>query len=81
MKIDLAYVCFNCREIQHCAPHGKCETCGSEDVHPLTQFVNLDARVKVFRKLVLGRVRRERKIAMGGGFSNPPSSADEGSRI
>lgn len=35
MKLDTAYCCYNCREIQNRAPIGKCENCGSENIHPL----------------------------------------------
>lgn len=35
MKLDTAYCCYACREIQERAPMGTCSTCGSDNIHPL----------------------------------------------
>mgnify|MGYP001596939688 CR=1 FL=1 len=35
MKLDTAYACYSCRNIQDRAPSGRCENCGSENVQPL----------------------------------------------
>lgn len=35
MKLDTAYACYSCREIQDRAPTGACFNCGSENIQPL----------------------------------------------
>jgi hypothetical protein len=36
MKIDTAYLCTECHEIQTRAPKGTCFVCGSEEIFPLS---------------------------------------------
>lgn len=36
MKLSTAYVCYSCEEVMETARYGRCETCGSADVYPLS---------------------------------------------
>lgn len=60
MKLDTAYVCYGCREIQDRAPLGKCSNCGSENVHPLGWLGRRRSeRVKWLKRIGAQRKRDE----------------------
>ncbi|HTM08659.1 MAG TPA: hypothetical protein VL754_09745 [Verrucomicrobiae bacterium] len=60
MKIDTAYLCTECQEIQTCAPKGACFVCGSEEIFPLSWLLRKRSERAQWLKRVNGGKRVER---------------------
>ena len=59
MKLDTAYLCYACREIQDRAPGGVCSLCGSDNVHPLG-WIGRRRAVRVAWLARIGVIRKRR---------------------
>ncbi|HEY1374263.1 MAG TPA: hypothetical protein VGH50_17460 [Candidatus Binatia bacterium] len=54
MKIDTAYLCTTCQEIQARAPKGACFLCGSREVFPLSWLLRKRSERALWVKRVNG---------------------------
>lgn len=57
MKIDHAYLCSECQEIQQGAPKGACFVCGSQEIFPLSWLLRKRSERVRWLELVSGRKR------------------------
>jgi len=61
MKIDTAYLCTECQEIQTCAPKGTCFVCGSEEIFPLSWLLRKRSERAQWLERVTGGKRGVRR--------------------
>jgi len=54
VKIDTAYLCTECQEIQTRAPKGACFVCGSEEIFPLSWLLRKRSERAKWVKMVSG---------------------------
>jgi hypothetical protein len=57
VKIDTAYLCSECQEIQTGAPKGACFSCGSQGIFPLSWLLRKRSERAKWVKMVSGGKR------------------------